>query len=254
MHDEGTECTNPLSDLSVAVNSISVEDRSANVQATHAVWAKIAVLATRYRLHLNVLKTLIEIIPSIASIDQLARNLGGVCVPGRTQRCDATESSCICGLKNPLCHNTVADCDSVCSTGDIYCDVTYANPCSYDATVRAVTKFQIFVSCVSCTVELLMLVVTSVQFKHVHRRRVYIVLNCAVIFFQVCYCLVLIGFSYAFNFSAVTAVLVVLSKVVAIALGAAHLAHLFPLNQKYCRTVVECLQYGFPDTLTSEND
>jgi hypothetical protein len=255
MQIEGAVTVNPLSDDSTASRSTNVpEDRSAKAPMGNLVWTTISRLATRYRLQLNILKTLIEVIPSISSIGQLARNLEGVCVSGRTQKCYASESSCSCELRNPLCDNTVANCDSACSTGQKYCDVSYANPCSYDATVRGVTQFQIFVSCVSCAVELLMLVVTSVQFKHAHRRWVYILLNCTVIFFQLFYCLVLIGFGAAFNFSVDTTALVVFSKVVAIALGAAHLAHLIPLNQRTCRPMVECLQYGFPDDLSSEYD
>lgn len=223
-------------------------------RSTNIAWClqTVARASTEYRLQLNVMKTLIEVVPSLLSIQQLAANLNGACVNGKTNTCvDNTweNGACMCMPKHQLCSGG----DSSEVYPESYCDsravlnVSYANPCSYDATVKMVTEIQLAVSTVSCMVELAMLLTTVYKFKHTHQRMVYIVLNLAIIVLQVGYCLVLALYAVEFGFTIETTVLVIFSKLVAIALGTGHLAYLIPYGKPQYRDCVLCLKYGLAE-------
>lgn len=87
------------------------------------------------------------------------------------------------------------------------------------------------------------------KFRLTHKRIVYIAMNVVVILLQVCYVLIFAVFAGDFGFSLETAVLVIFSKLVAIALGTGHLAYLVPLGTPKYRDCVTCLKFGFTEEI-----
>ena len=214
---------------------------------------------TQYRIHLNILKTVFEIVPSLYSIHQLALNLNGACVSGLPHYCDMNTGSgdCQCLPSKYACGGPYTDdstgspyvscpaTPSTCSPDN--CHGWYANPCSYDDNIKRATYVQVILSVLSCAFEIFVLVLTVSKLQKMHNKWVYIFLNTALIALQVAFCLYLSAYSGDFGFTTEVLILVIASKLIAVMLGTAHLAYLVPIGTKSARYIVACLKYGIEE-------
>ena len=108
MESDINSANSSLQDSAAVVSSVQ-----ANPTTKERLFLSMANFTKEYRVHLNIVKTVFEIVPSVFSIDKLAANLGGACVSGLPHYCDVSTSTgsdvCTCLASDPPCGGPYID-------------------------------------------------------------------------------------------------------------------------------------------------